>query len=405
MSTRILYIAPTFPSLTVTFIYREIESLKRWGFEIETVSMNRPSADALSVEARPFLELTLYLDEVSIVRKLYAFASAGLRHPIRMGRCAKEILRAQPTKNARDYGRLAYHWLEASYLHKHFNSGTIDHIHAHFVNGPSSIAMFLSLISGVRFSFTMHASMIWLDPIALRNKLHLSVFGISISEFNKEYVLSEYGESFRSKIHIVRCGIEPQKIPDSRRQPRSLRREILGVGQLNARKGFHILIEACWILAQRGQDFHCTIVGDGEERQRLDEMRIRLNLEDRISLVGAKRQEELFDYMQSADIFALPCVISAGGWRDGIPVALMEAMAWRIPVITSDILGLPELVGHEETGLLCEPSDAEDIANSIERLITDSNLCSRLADSGARWVLAEFNVEESALRLAKLFGA
>ena len=403
IAPRVLYIASVFPALTVTFIYREVDALRRQDFEILTVSMNRPRESEISEEATPFLDTTLYLDRIGLGRKLGAFGSTMITHPLRMIGCLWLIATARPVKGPRDYARLIYHWIEACFLNQALRASLPTHIHAHFVNGPTSLAMFLAKLSNRPFSFTMHASMIWRDPIALANKLKACSFCVSISEYNRNYVVTEYDETLKGKIHIVRCGVDIKKIsPDSKKE-KADKLEILAVGQLNARKGFECLLEACSILKQRGTNFHCSIVGDGEERQRLLELQAELELQTCVELVGAKTQEQLPNYLHLADVFALPCTISRDGWRDGIPVALMEAMAWEIPVITTNILGLPELVRHEDTGLLIQPEHPEGLADAIERLHDEPAFAKSLARSGRTWVEEEFNVDVSAQRLAKLF--
>lgn len=405
MKPRVLYIASTFPALTVTFIYREIAALRRSGIHVDTVSMNRPASETISGEAKPYLETTHFLDQISLTRKLASFLAVWLRHPLRMLRCCEIVISATPMQGPRDYLRLVYHWIEACHLTLFFRANSPDHVHAHFVNGPASLAMFFGLLRDIPFSFTMHASMIWLDPLALANKLSHCAFAASISDYNRHYVESQYGDVAESKIKIVRCGIEPASIPGraTRSDPKSI--EILSIGQMNARKGFHILLEACSQLVDLGVELHCTIVGDGEERGRLEEIHRRKKLEGKVELVGAKTQEEIRSYFEAADIFVLPCVISRNGWRDGIPVVLMEAMAWRIPVVTTDILGLPELVVSEETGILVKPEDPEALALAMQRLAREPALRNSLGAAGRSYVEKEFNVDRSAERLAELFAS
>lgn len=403
MKPRILYIASTFPALTVTFIYREIAALRRIGFHIDTVSMNRPEPEAISAEAQPYLETTHFLDQVSFVRKILSFIAVWLRQPLRMLHCFGIVLSAKPMQGPRDYSRLVYHWIEACHLALFYRKNPPDHVHAHFVNGPTSLAMFFGLLRNIPFSFTMHASMIWLDPLALSNKLSHCAFAASISDYNRRYVESQYAGIADSKIRIVRCGIESGSIPERATRSDLQSLEILSIGQMNARKGFHILLGACSQLAELGVKFHCTIVGDGEERENLEEIHRQKKLGDAVEFVGAKTQEEIRGYFEAADIFVLPCVISQDGWRDGIPVVLMEAMSWEIPVVTTDILGLPELVVSEETGVLVRPEDPNALALAMQRLADDPTLRNSLGAAGRSYVANEFNVDRSARRLAELF--
>ena len=208
MSRKVLYIAPTLPILTCTFIYREIIDLRDLGLEIETVSMNKPSEDEVSDEALGILESTSYLDKVSYLSKVLALVRSLFTQPRSLFRCISVFITARPMKSLHDYLRLGYHLIEACYLSFIYQNNKPDHIHSHFVTGATSIVMFLSELISVPFSFTMHASAIWTDPIALETKLSRCKFCVSISEYNRKYVLETYGQQWRSKFNIVHCGIQ-----------------------------------------------------------------------------------------------------------------------------------------------------------------------------------------------------
>jgi len=402
---KVLYVTSSLPALTLTFIYREIYGLRQKGFEVETTSMNRPALESVSAEAQGLLESTHYLDQVSLLRKISAVFGVIIRRPRALLRCAGIYFRARPMQNARDYVRLAYHLMEACYLYGRYRERGIEHLHAHFVNGPSSIAMFLSILLGKPYSFTMHASLIWLDPVALYNKLETCKFCASISEYNRDYVISEYGSRFFDKIEIVRCGIDLNKLVSIERKDASDETPftIVGVGQLTKRKGFHVLVEACGILKNQGLEFRCLIVGEGTQRADLEALIAHYDLEGMVMLEGAQPQEKIPEYLGQADIFALPCVIADDGWRDGIPVALMEAMAYEIPVVSTNILGLPELIDSGENGLLVESGDAQALAYSIKSLMNSEELRRSLGEQGIEKIEADFNVERSVEKLAELF--
>lgn len=406
MSQTVLYICSSLPSLTETFIYREIFALERRGVVVETVSMNTPRLENVSAEARSLLETTTFLDQVSQGRKFWAGVCTFLSNPLRFARCLLHWVRAHPMKFPRDYLRLGYHLTEACYLYMRFRGREMRHIHCHFVNSPTSLGLFLSELSGTPFSFTMHASNIWLDPIALGNKLESCKFCVSISEYNKHFILQQYGSQLESKIKVIRCGLDVRQLPV--RQPNSSSTRsplILAVAQLSRRKGLHVLIEACAILRRDGVDFRCQIVGEGQERSALEDLISGLDLEGVVELLGAKPQEVLPRYLAEADIFALPCVIVEDGGRDGIPVALMEAMLWKIPVITTNILGLPELVDDGIDGVLVPPNDPQALATQMARLLGSDALRTVLGEKGREKIVREFNLDLSARQLQSEFNA
>lgn len=403
---KVLYITATLPALTVTFIYREIFRLRKIGVDIDCVSMNTPAESDVSDDARSLVSDTHYLDSVGLLTKVAAFFAVGFRHPVRLARSIGIVLTARPMQGMRDYARLVYHLIEGAYLTRRLDISAYRHIHAHFINGPTSIAMFLSEFSGVPFSFTMHASMIWLDPIAFRNKLDRCAFCASISQYNASYVSDKYGQEFAKKIHIVHCGIDPE--PDSIGPKRRRADEpvsLLGVGQLNPRKGFHVLIEACRVLRDAGIPFTCKIVGGGEQRTELEKLVLSFELAEFVTLTGPVKHDVVDQLIAECDLFVLPCIISEDGWRDGIPVALMEAMFNERTAISTRILGIPELIEDGVSGRLVEARDPHALATAIKELAEAPDTCMRLAARGREKVLAEFNNTKSAATLAGLFSA
>lgn len=403
---KVLYVTSRLPALTVTFIYKEIHRLQGMGRDVVCVSMNTPSADEISADAAHLTDSTHYLDAVSLGTKVLACLAAMLRHPLRFARCLWIALSASPMQGARDYTRLFYHLVEGAYLARLYRDEEIEHIHSHFINGPTSIAMFTAIMRGVPFSFTMHASMIWLDPIAFRNKLAECKFCASISAYNKRYVVDTYGKQFADKIRLVHCGIDPEiAVLPAAKDTATGQIELLGLGQLNARKGFHVLVEAMGLLKDELPGARCTIVGGGEEFDALSAAIERLGLQQRVELVGAVPHQEVQGYLERCDIFVLPCVVSDDGWRDGIPVALMEAMFHRRPVVSTSILGIPELIENGESGLLVESGNASELAAAIRQLSADVDTRRRMGEIGREKVLAEFNNKRSVETLAGLFDA
>jgi len=403
MKMKVLYITTSLPSLTLTFIYREIFALRKRNFEILTASMNRPPQNMVSRESKELLKTTLFLDGVTFYKLLMATISTMIRKPfVFVGNC-KLIVCANPINSLKDYVRLLYHLMDACYIYQQFREKSISHIHCHFISGPTSIGMFLSKLLNIPFSFTMHASLIWRDPIALSNKLTECKFCASISNYNTNYVVKRYGSKHQHKIHTVRCGIPTDmKTTKASKYNDSAILNILSIGQLTERKGFHILIEACFILLRNGLKFHCTIIGEGEQRPILQNLIKSFNLENQVTLAGAMPQEKIRSHFQENDVFVMPCMVTNDGHRDGIPVALMEAMLFELPVVTTNILGLPELVEHGVNGVLVEPNNAYLIADAVNELYLSQSYRKKLGKQGAQKIFREFNSERSALKLEKL---
>jgi glycosyltransferase involved in cell wall biosynthesis len=351
------------------------------------------------------LTTTLFLDQVPEPSKFFALLKSLVLHPVRTLRCFKVFFTAEPMKSFRDYQRLGYHLVEAAWLSFKLQANKPDHLHSHFITGATSINMFLSELIDVPFSFTMHASAIWIDPIALKSKLRRCRFCVSISQYNRQYVGTEYGDEWRRKIHVVHCGIP---VPPPGQVPRKPRSEgepvrVLAVGQLMKRKGYHVLIEAARILRDQQFDVAWTIVGEGNLRPALEDMIRRYRLEDTVILEGAKPHEDIPHYLAAADIFTRPCVIGDDDTRDGIPVSLMEARACRLPVVSTDIVGLPELIDSPREGVLVESGNAQALADAIRMLAESADMRSKIGDSALQKIERDFNSRRSAEQLSALF--
>lgn len=406
MTKRVVYIAGCIPTLTCTFIQREIFDLTDLGFQIDTVSMNSPKSGQVSKAAEVLIDSMIFLDRISEFRKVAAFLQCVFLRPRRFLRCMTLFFTATPMQSYRDYLRLGYHLIESCYLATVFRSDNVNHIHSHFIHGPTSLGMFLSVLAGVPFSFTMHASLIWIDPLAFHTKLKECKFCISISAFNKQHVLKTYGMEFDSKIHVVHCGVQLPESPAKNRPAHETSPiSVLAVGQLKRRKGFHVLIDAAKILRDRNIPVTWNIVGEGDQRSKLESMIDTYSLHEEVTLAGAQLHEQIPSFLASADIFTLPCVVGDDNTRDGIPVSLMEAMAWRLPVVSTNIVGLPELIESGHDGLLVEPENASALADAISKLAESSELRDRLGAAGAEKIKREFNAVRSAQRLAALFEA
>jgi glycosyltransferase involved in cell wall biosynthesis len=198
----------------------------------------------------------------------------------------------------------------------------------------------------------------------------------------------------------VHCGVDlgaTRRVCDGRRGDL-----LLGVGRLDPIKGFDVLIEALALLAGRGMQFRCRIIGEGSERAALAARIARHGLADRVELAGARGQVEVQAALHEATIFALPCVVGADGNRDGIPVAMMEAMAAGLPVVSTRVSGIPELIGEGE-GLLVAERDPAALADALARLLGDAALRERLAGAARRKIEHEFDARKEALKLLAAF--
>jgi glycosyltransferase involved in cell wall biosynthesis len=217
-----------------------------------------------------------------------------------------------------------------------------------------------------------------------------------------------FGPAAGAKTAVIHCGVDrarfappPSAAPS--RDPALIR--LVTVASLQPQKGHRVLVEACRLLRARGRTVHATFVGEGEERADLEARIAAAGLDGAVELVGAQPSDRVAAIVAAADIAVQPSVVLASGKTEGIPVALMEAMAAERPVVASRVSGIPELVVDGETGLLVEPGQADQLADAIERLIDDPALARRLAEAGRRRVLAEFDLHKTTDQLVAVFRA
>lgn len=287
--------------------------------------------------------------------------------------------------------------------------GDVRHIHAHFCHGATTVAWFASIITGLPFSFTAHAKDIYcgsLNPAGLlRRKLRAARFVVTCTAANRKYLLElEPKANVRRIYHGLNAEFSDLLANSATSFDKSAKVRALGVGRLVPKKGFDVLVEACAILQRRSFNFETTIVGEhGEQEADLRRQIEAHGLQDQVRFTGPMDQARLYAEYQTADLFCLPCRVLDNGDRDGLPNVLMEAMACGLPVITTPVSGIPEIIHDGHNGTLIPPNDAEALANAIQRLSSDSMLARNLGRAGRLTVLEHFDGHKTAVELAALF--
>lgn len=399
----IAYLEQMFPRLAVTFIYREILALRAAGLSIQTFSTWKPKLDEISDEARDLVKDTFYIFPLNWPRFLLTHARYLLTRPRRyLGTLWFCLTREHKTPQNRL--RTFLHFCQAVYLAREIERRNIKHMHAHFALNATTIAMVISRLTGIPFSFTAHANDIFVNPILLPEKIQAARFIIAISEYNKRFLYNIVpGRETLDKIHLVRYGVDTQVFSPPDHRPYNDRLIILDVARLAEKKGHPYLIKACKILADQGYNFQCVIVGGGPQESLLKQMIQENGLSDYINMVGVVFQEHLRDYLSKADIFVLPCIVADDQDRDGIPNTLIEAMSMAIPTISTTVSGIPELVENMKTGLTVPPRDEVALAKAIANLLDDEDLRDVLGRAGRAKVIEDFEIEKNANALLNIF--
>jgi colanic acid/amylovoran biosynthesis glycosyltransferase len=402
MST-IAYIAQLFPSLSMTFVYREVEALREKGTDIATFSIWKPGRDQLSAEAQHLVDSTSYVLPVVWSRFLVTHLRTMVTQPLRYWGTLFFLL-TQPGERLKSRIRTFYHFCEAVYLAPEVRRRGVDHIHSHFALNSATVAMVIARLLDIPFSFTAHANDIFRDPILLKQKIQAARFIIVISEYNREYLydIAPQPETAR-KMHIVRYGVDVHHFSPSGRRTQNERPVVLAVSRLAEKKGLSYLIKACKRLVDAKYDFRCLVVGGGPQEPLLRQLISKNNLASYVSLEGVVFQEHLRVYLEQADVFVLPCIVAADGDRDGIPNTLIEAMAMGIPALSTKVSGIPELIEHERTGLLVPEKDERALAEALGRLLDDEPLRLRLGRAGRQRVEQSYALDRNVEKLKAIF--
>jgi glycosyltransferase involved in cell wall biosynthesis len=272
----------------------------------------------------------------------------------------------------------------------------------HFAHVPAQIAMYASAFASLPFTIMAHANDIFERGLLLQRKAARSVKMLTISEYNVAY-LRGLGVA-QSQLAVVRCGVG-FAIRGAFALPARERYRVGTLGRLVEKKGVEDLLRAMATLQDRSWQWQLSVAGDGPLRPRLEALAGELGIRDRVRFEGALGHAAVERWMQSLDVFALACKADARGDMDGIPVVLMEAMSQRVPVVSTRLSGIPELVIHERTGLLADPADPASLAAQLHRMLDSPMLRQRLSDAAVAHVQAEFGLDVNLDRLMRYFPA
>jgi glycosyltransferase involved in cell wall biosynthesis len=378
----------------LTFIYLEVKKLRELQMSIEFFSIWNWNEDTKSQDAAFLTDETTYLSPPSPGRLIAAHGYYCYRAPQRYLENLRVCFFRHQT--LRLHRRTLYNFLLAPYFARILEKRSISHIHAHFAAGAATTAMMAANLLGITYSFTAHGGDVLLDNCLIPQKLTRAKFAVAVSEYNKLRMLQSAPNTRREKIKVIHCGIDQEAFhPVSHvdRKPPVL----LAVGSLKEVKGHKYLIEACGVLAANGINFRCIIVGEGPMRKDLEKLIYDHNLRGVVELAGAVPHERLPTFFDRAEIVVHPSI------SEGIPVALMEAMNKELPVIATRITGIPELINHEEDGLLVSAQNVPELAAAMKKLLYSKDLRMRLGKNARRKIAEHFNLEVSAQNLKQLF--
>jgi len=427
----VAYVLKGYPRISELFIASEIHRLEQAGLRLHLFVIKRGEEEfrhpvVNRIKAQPvYLPHTESVSNVPLWRWLRdhlpaflpSLARTAARRPIGVARAAlaafAQAVRARRTFWSAPRKVYAKEFLQAAAIADLvLDAPDIHHLHAHFCHGATTVAWLAAMMTGRSFSFTAHAKDIYspaLNPAGLlERKLAAAQFAVTCTETNRAHLLRIAGSTPVFTVYhglntefadLMSRGLDGGRSTDDTGVLR-----IVAVGRHVAKKGFDVLVDACAELRARRVPFELTIVGEAGEHTDLIRNRIHAcDLLDHVRLEGAMPQAALFRQFQRSDVFCLPCRVGDDGDRDGIPNVLVEAMASGLPVVTTSISGILELVDHEISGLIVPPDDPSCTADALERIYLDTVLARRLGEAGQAVVSSRFDGDRLIGELCALF--
>jgi glycosyltransferase involved in cell wall biosynthesis len=393
----VAYLTGEYPRATDTFIQREVAALRGHGLEIETCSIRRTGPEHhVGEEQRQEAACTFHVLEAT-GRPLTTLKAhlAALRSPARYFGALRLAWQTAPAGIKGRLYNLIY-FAEAVVLADHMRARGVVHLHNHIAKSSCTVAMLASAVSGIPYSFTLHGPDIFFEPYHWRldAKIARAAFVACISHFCRSQAMIFSSPAHWDRLHIVHCGVDPS-LYDSPRETAGKR--VLFVGRLAAVKGVPVLFQAMTEIASDHPDLSLTLIGDGPERRALEDQARAMGLSGNVHFAGYKGQAEVAAALRDTDLLVLP------SFAEGLPVVLMEALAARVPVVTTRIAGVGELVEDGTSGRLVAPGDPVALAAAL-RAVLEATPEDRAAmgNAGRARVQAEFDSVTEAGKLARL---
>ncbi len=404
---KIAYLCSEYPAVSHTFVLREVNALRRLGAEIATFSIRRARADQLLAQAdRVAFQSTYAILPPRWGRLLGVHLGLMLKEPSAYLATLAFALRMAP-KGLRGRVWQLFYFAESVVLWSECRKRGIRHIHVHLANAAADLALLAAQLGSTveperpwSWSFTMHGPTEFYDVghYRLAEKLAHARFVVCISDYARSQLMALSAPEVWDRLRVIHVGIPIEQFTRSENGgPPEGDPSILFIGRQVPEKGQAVLLQAVAQLATRGRHVNVTLAGEGPARLMLERLAERLGLAARVSFPGAVGQEEIHALYAGASIFCLP------SFAEGIPGVLMEAMAMELPVVSTRITGIPELIEDGHTGLLVVPGRVDELVDALERLLADPALGREMGSRGREKVLCEFNTESSSRQLYALF--
>lgn len=386
------YLFERFPSFGQTFCYREVAQMYRQGAEPPIFAIRLPKDEPPQNWDPQITERVQYVpEEAQLVPEV--------DRVLKRGKLDKQIVDLVAEWGRRtDFLRL----YQAIYVGLRLQEIGIRHVHAHFAAMASRTAFWINKFFGITFSFTGHANDIFAPgnfEIGLGKLTESAKAIITVSDYAADFLKEQFPNS-ADKIHRVYNGLDLAQF--KRADFSNAIPSIVAVGRLIEKKGFADLIRACELLRNRGSNFRCRIIGEGPLENELRAQSKQLGLDEHVTLAGPQPQAEIISRLAAARVLVLPCIAEKSGAKDNLPTVIMEAMAAGLPVISTPIGGVPEMVRENETGFLIQSGDFVALAEAIEKIIVDPELAQKFGQSAYNRAQNLFSIEKTVRQLRAL---
>lgn len=376
------YLFERFPKFSQTFCYREIAELFRQGVRPAIFSLRAPDRGPEMNWDPAIVSAVHQLPEGDAFARLADEASASLPQT------ARKTLHEWRGKD----DSLRLH--QATYIGVRLQKLGVHHLHVHFAGMAARTAFWIRRFFGIEYSLTVHANDIFVPnkfEIGLPQIFSMASAIVVVSDFAANQLRDRFSDT-ASRFHRIYNGIDCDRFRPAQPSQPPL---ILSIGRLISKKGFDVLIDACASLQNGGQEFRCEIIGEGPLSAELQARIDRHGLGKQVLLVGPKSQAEIAARLSRATLLVLPCRVDADGAMDNLPTVVMEAMASALPVVSTDVGGVAEMVRNGESGLLVSQNDPLATAEAIARLIGDVELARSFGREGRKRAEELFSIEKN----------
>jgi colanic acid/amylovoran biosynthesis glycosyltransferase len=393
----VIYLVNQYPAVSHTFIRREITALEDLGLVIDRQAV-RPTDNLVDPVDLAEMERTDYLLRSAMALPV---AAAGSLLKPRQCLAAVAICAGMMRRSDRSIAHHAVYFLEAAELARRVRRTKARHIHAHFGTNPAEVAMLAAALAGVSFSFTVHGQDEFDKPefLGLRRKIAAARFVATVSDYGRAQLMRWCRPEDRSKIHVVRCGLDFSAAPPApvAAHQRRLNRFVC-VGRFCVEKAQHIFVEALALVRRRGRNVEGVLVGDGALRGEIEALAASHGLGGHLTFAGWLSGEKVLNAMGHARAL----VVSS--FAENLPVVIIEAMAMRRPVISTAVAGIPEIVIPGQTGWLAPAGSVEDLARQMEACLDlPEDELAAMGERGRALVMRCHDIHGEARKLMSLF--